>query len=192
MEKTLMENYGVTAALKSKVIQAKSRQTMLLRYGVEHSMQHREFFEKQQRSGFKIRKVKVDGKVFLLRGYEPEALKFIVTLGCKGSDIYSTVKEGVPSIQYEIAGINHIYHPDFYAKIKNKWYVIEVKSTYTSGLRSDKNGMFSRLKIKANATIENGYRFALIVVGVDGQCKVIRKVQEKKRSQVISELQGLR
>jgi hypothetical protein len=189
MQHTTHKNYGVLCPFSSKEVQAKSKKTMLERYGVEFNMQHREFFEQQQKSGFKVRKVRLSGKLFKVRGYESEALKFMVNSGCKVANIKHTAAEGVPSIQYRVGDKCHVYHPDFYVKKDGNWYIVEVKSSYTAGLRSDKNGLFNRLKQKAKATVDNGYRFILIVVGKNKQCSIVKNLHTKKRRQVIAELQ---
>ena len=188
MQATTTENYGVACPFSSPEVQNKSKATVLERYGVEHNMQSREIFERQQKSGFKVRKVKFDDKVFKVRGYEPEAIKFLIGKGCKPNNILCTAAEGVPSIPYVVNEKKHYYHPDLYVKLNKSWYVVEVKSTYTAGFRKDKNGLFSRLKRKAKASVDNGYPFILIIVSVRKRCAIISDLHLKTKKQVKSEL----
>jgi hypothetical protein len=192
MEATLQERYGVTTPYKSPEVQKKIRATMKARYGVEHTMQNRDLHERQQKSGFKIRTVRIKGKTFRVRGYEPEAIRWLVKHGCDPKLILTTAAEGVPSVPYiDADGTPRVYHPDFKVKLKNRWGLIEVKSTFTSGLVNDKRGTFSRVKAKAQACVVAGYRFKLLLVLTDGRCCVIKDIQDKTRKQVISEVQCL-
>ncbi len=214
MSKTLMQNYGVAQTFHSKELldkaiytwkvkygtpyrsmtkdmQRKRSSTMMERYGVEHNLQDREMHEKQQKSAFRIKSMTIQGIKFKYQGYEGHVIKYLVKI-LNVNPKHIKVGVDVPSIHwFDTKGKRHIYHPDIYAKVKGKWWVIEVKSAYTAGLDTPKSGMFSILKRKAQATIEMGYRFKLII------CKsrsisihVINKVEEKSRKEVKLQVYG--
>ena len=186
--RTVRERYGVEHTFSSDVVRQKSKQTMLDRYGVEHSLQHRPSLEKQQKSGFQIRKFTIKGKKFEVRGYEPQAIKFLVNqLKVNPKDILTTSAEGVPSIPWtDSAGVRHLYHPDIYAKVKGKWWIIEVKSEYTAGLCAARPYDFYRTRSKAQACISANFRFKLLVV--NDTVNVINDLPSKSRKQLIRAL----
>ncbi len=186
--RTMMQRYGVTTisqipevaranAIKfrenSEAHQAKRSATMIERYGVAHNLQSRALLEKQQRSAFKMKSFTLDGKTFHVRGYEDTAIRYLhEKLRVEVRHIKVTAKEGVPSIRYE-NGLR-VYHPDIYAKVKGKWYIIEVKSDYTAGLKP-RSSLFTVLRKKMVATADAGYRPKLLVVTPKGDITVVHK-----------------
>lgn len=188
--KTCIEKYGVDNPAKAKVIQKKmkatcqklygvdnvwrsgtiarekSKTTHLERYGVEHTFQNRELFEKQKISGFQIKEVWLKTKYFRVRGYEDVALHYLYEqLKVKPKNIITESIDGMPSVPWkDKQSKQHWYHPDIYAKVNGVWWLIEVKSTYTCGLEDRNRSMWSVLKQKAKACDEAGYNFVLLVV----------------------------
>lgn len=168
-EKTLIENFPL--GRKDPKYQALIRATYTKKYGVDHPMKNREYFEAQQKAGFKIREVTIQGKTFRVRGFEVEAIRWLVTqANIPVTSILTTAAEGVPSIAYYDKELKRerVYHPDILVDIKGRKYIIEVKSTYTCGLHKRKSGHtsgnFQRIKATANATIDAGYPFKLLIV----------------------------
>ena len=184
MRKTLKKNYGVSNPFKSSKVMKKVRRTMKERYGVEHLMQSRQHFEKQQKAGFKIRSVRISGKTFRVRGYEPLAIKYLAKKGCSTASILTTAAEGVPAIPWtdKRYGTKHYYHPDMYVKYKNKWMLIEVKSTYTVGAHKAKvggrAGEWYRVRKKAAACVAAGFRFKLLVVGERKNGAIVAEIDD--------------
>ncbi len=162
--------------------QEKRRTTMMERYGVEHNLQSRTLLEKQQKSGFKMKKFTLKGKVFRVRGYEDVAIRYIHdVLKVPVRLICTTAKEGVPSIWYN-DGAN-VYHPDIYARVKGKWYIIEVKSDYTAGLKP-RSSLFTVLHKKMVATANAGYNPKLFVVTPTGDVTVVHKPHLRTKSEI--------
>lgn len=191
MASTLKRNYGELGHAHPDILK-RCRATTLERFGVEHILQDRARFERQQIVGFSIKEFRLAGKKFRLRGYEPEAVRWLYRkLGVPLNKILTTAADGLPSISYTHKSKNHVYHPDIMAKVKNRWTLIEVKSSYTAGLRQDKNGMFSLLKRKAQACVDAGYRFKLAVVSVQGDVYLLENIHEKSRREVMAELKLL-
>lgn len=196
MRKTLKKNHGVEETFHSMVLYGKAKATMLQKYGAEHNQQVPHLFEQQQRSGFKIRTIKVNGKRFRVRGGEGHAIKYLVhELGCSIDEIYTTAVQGKPSIPwYDNKNKYHIYHPDIYAKVKGRWFIIEVKSTYTAGITTKSGAEFYRLRMKAKGVEEAGYNFRTLLVHygrslpLDYRPLVIKDIHQKTRKQVRSEV----
>lgn len=191
MARTLRSNYGVSTPFASAEIQRRAKATLWENYGVEHGLQNRGILERQQKAGFKVRELSVDGHTFRLRGYEPEAVQWLVEQGCEPRQILHTAAEGVPSIPYTHQGEKRVYHPDFYVRWRRRWTLIEVKSTWTCGLRNDKTGVFSRVRRKAAACVAAGYPFLLCVVYKSGEVALIKNVHQMSRRQVVQKLRLL-
>lgn len=190
-QKTMLKRYGVAFAGQNpesiakreqsalarhgknwrQLAHAKSKETMMERYGVESWAHSREFFERSQ-AEFRIKEVTVGGKVFRVRGYEPKAIQILHNQGVPVKDILTTAKEGVPSIIWNISedGTRSVYHPDMMVKWKGKWTLIEVKSDYTCGLKRNRQ-MWLINKKKFAATAKEGYTLKLMVI-VRGKAKL--------------------
>ncbi len=194
---TSLERYGTKYPSQSSEVQEKIRQTTFERFGVEHVMQDREMFEQQQLSGFKAQEFEIDGKTFKLRGAEHHAVHWLVNQGVKAKYILTTKAEGLPTIWYEDReGQERAYHPDAYVKIKGKWYIVEVKSTFTLGLlrSGGRSGKFSVVKRKAKACVAAGFRFKLLIVAQTRKTYYVAEVKDmetKSRSEVKQELKLL-
>jgi hypothetical protein len=189
---TNLRNHGVENPFQREDVKQKAKNTKLERYGVEHMMQSREHMENQQKSGFKRKTFVLDGKTFSVQGFEPYVIKYLAnTLGVSVRNIKTTAAENVPRIPWvDTRGIPHIYHPDIYAKVNGKWWVIEVKSTYTAGIDTPKSGAFSIMKRKIKATISAGYNTKLVVVGPKKSIYVISKVEDMTRKDLKVKVYG--
>jgi len=187
-EATSIERYGVASPMSDPSVQAKYKETCRKKYGVEHPFQDREVFEKQQKSGFSLKKITIAGKKYQLRGYESDAVIYLhKNLRVKPEHILTTSKDGLPTIRWtDKKGKGHVYHPDLKVKVKGKWFLVEVKSDYTLGLRSDgSKTMFYVARRKAQACIDAGYRFKLLLVQ-KGKVSVVSDFHETKRKDLIS------
>lgn len=195
-KKTSLKHFGTSHPRQSKVVKDKIKNTMLERYGVEYAMQNQDSFDKNQKSAFTRKKVKINGKVFSVQGYEPQAIKYLVSIGCTVDNILVKSSEGKPSIKYTLAKREHWYHPDMYIKLKNKWTVIEVKSVYTL-FSNNESTSYSRIQKKAKACLDQGYRFKLILVTSEKVVSsstvfILEDIHKKTLKQLKQELQYLR
>lgn len=180
-QKSCRRNYGVNCIFSdsdfikrgikrykknAKLYIGRRVKTMLERYGVAHASQSRDMHERQQRSGFKQRKFTIKGKDFATRGYEDIAINYLATvLKIPVTDIKTTAAEGVPSIPWKDAsGKSHVYHPDIYVKLDNRWYLVEVKSQYTAGILKDSHKLFDTLRTKVRSSVSSGYRMKVFIV----------------------------
>lgn len=197
---TLERNFGKRHTFQIPAVQEKARRTCLERYGVEHVMQNREYFEAQQLAGFKAVEFKIGGKLFKLRGSEHIFVQWLVDKGVSPRDIRTTASEGVPSIPWvDSNGHTHVYHPDAYVKYRGKWYVVEIKSTFTLGLlqhvAGGKSGKYGAVRRKAKACVAAGFRFKLFVIAQDKRnlphVAPVDRVWEKTKNQVRQELKLL-
>lgn len=193
---TTIERYGVEAPLKCPELLEKARATWTRHYGVDHPMKNREYFESQQKKGFSIRKIRIKGKIFRVRGFEGYAIKYLVKLGFEPDNILTTAKEGVPSIPYydRKSKTNRVYHPDMLVRREDREYIVEVKSSYTAGIMKGKKGHhageFYRVRAKARACVDAGWKFKLLIATKNKQNKdvvVISNLHEKTLRQVRDE-----
>lgn len=170
-QETMMKRHGVTHAMKSKAIQKKANRTMMKKFGVKWAMQNRDVLFQQQISSYKIKTVKIAGKVYQVQGYEPQAVKWLISKGFKVQDSRGSRYRTFP---YSIQGRKRRYLPDLVASKKNRYFV-EVKSPFTAGLLSRKgNDRFKDLSRKARAVSDSGSRFMLVVVSPGGKISSYR------------------
>ena len=144
---TLLNRYGVSAALSIPGVLEKVRATSVRHFGYPHHLQSPLHFRKHYAS-LRGRKdfVLPSGCVIQLQGYEPLALTRL--LERYDENVFDWCP---PSIPYVLEGKRHAYHPDFFLPAEN--LIIEVKSWYT--LTSDM-GMNAAKQI---ACVEQGYHF---------------------------------
>lgn len=152
IKKSLLEKYGVENPLHSEEIKQKVKDTILERYGVENLMHLPEFVEKSFQNSFSQKEfVMPSGDIRLVQGYEPKALKKLITM-YEEDDIVTDIKL-VPAIDYiyKDKDKDRKYYPDIYIKSENK--IIEVKSTFTFNKDLERN------HYKGEACTSNGYLF---------------------------------
>jgi hypothetical protein len=164
-EETCLKNHGVKYPFQSEEIRKKSKktkkekygdeyyrnpdkikQTTLERYGVEHNMQNKDLFEKNQKSGFRLKQFR-DTNLYYRGKYELDFLE-------KWYDIYPEIINVEP-FEYIFEEKKHFYHPDFFIKSLN--LMIEIKSSY----------YYKKYKkicnAKKKATITNGFNYIMII-----------------------------
>lgn len=152
-KKTMIERFGVEHPLQSKEIVEKMKSTMLERYGVSHNMQSPELFLKNQKAMYKKKDyIWKTGEISLVQGYEPIVLKELEESGYMFEDI-KTNESDMPEIWYFYENENHRYYPDIF--IPNENLLIEVKSPWTLQLHWGKN------QAKFAAVKELGFNFKL-------------------------------
>ena len=172
---TCMEKYGVDNASKdpgvkqkiidvckekygghpkeSKEVQDKWKATCLRVYG-GHPNQNKEVQAKSEASSYKFRDyMMLSGNMVKVQGYEHIALDELVQI-YEEEDIL-VGRSNIPTIDYYINDIKHVYFPDFLIKPENK--IIEIKSEWTIQLKR------GNVEEKALATIKAGYKYEIWV-----------------------------
>jgi hypothetical protein len=191
MRETMIERYGADNALRVPEIvervlttRAKRRsqgkyaasdrrqlkrykKTCKERYGADHPMQNADVAYRALSNAFRKRSVVVEGKKFSCLGYEDRAAKYL----CRRFGVDS-VSQKAPVIDYRFGGKNHKYYPDFFV---NGSLVVEVKSSYTAGIKHRRSKRFLQLKAKARGTRTAGFEFLLLVL--DGSGNVVLKTK---------------
>jgi predicted DNA-binding protein YlxM (UPF0122 family) len=123
------------------------------KYGVDNPMQLIDIHLKAMKSGYRLKHVKVNGRLFTVQGFEPQALEYLVGEGINVNNI--SVGIDVPTISYMYKGGNKKYFPDFFHEESNVVY--EVKSAWTYSQQKSKN------IAKAKATAAIGYKHITLI-----------------------------
>jgi predicted nuclease of restriction endonuclease-like RecB superfamily len=107
----------------------------------------------------------LSGKIVKVQGYEHIALDELAQI-YEEEDIL-VGRSNIPTIDYYINDIKHVYFPDFLIKSENK--IIEIKSEWTIKL------IRGNVEEKALATIKAGYKYEIWVYN-DKKVKVETRV----------------
>jgi len=186
---TCLRNHGVEHPQQSAKVRVKTVAAVQDHYGVDNVSQSAEVLAKKKATWTKIwgydnpskspvikriigRKVGiasgskkivvVRGKEFVLQGYEPQALHYLLKF-FDGSDIHCHSSGKVPDFEYTW-GISHMFFPDFWIQSVN--CVVEVKSTWTL---CRNRGTYRVMRAKATAVKRAGFRFRLLIIDTDGK-----------------------
>lgn len=138
------EKYGVDNVFKLNSVKEKIKSSLFKKYGVEHALQNENFFDKSQKSGFKVKEyngIKYQGT------YELDFIKF-----CDKNNL--EVKKH-KSIKYYQNSKTRIYFPDFYLPKYN--LIIEIKSSYYYKKEENRN------LLKEKYSKESGFNFLFII-----------------------------
>jgi hypothetical protein len=154
-KQTCLEKYGVPFSFQAESTKRSIRETCLKRYGVENAAQNPLIHEKTMQSGM-ARKCFVlpSGREIRLQGYEPQALKSLLSGGFSEGDFEFDYKKH-PAIWYSHLGKRRRYFPDFYFPRIKQFF--EVKSNYTFTSEKDQN------LAKRKACIDAGYNFNFLI-----------------------------
>lgn len=153
---------------------AQSVKTCLKRYGVSHVSQHKPIHDRQVNSGYRAKPYRLGRRVVNVRGYEPQALDYLLALGIPVGCIRAGGK-GIPSIRYKYQGKDRVYFPDILLTAPGKRdTLVEVKSTYTFKVDP-------KLKAKQKAVEKAGYAFRLLVMTEDGRRLSPKELKQCKR-----------
>ena len=163
--RTSLSKWGVTNPSKSNIIKQRIKDAFTERYGegVTSAMHVPAFFEKVQDRRFRRTSVDIgNGATIRCQGYERQAIVRMMERGC-------TVSSRVPFIRYKDKKRDRIYYPDAFVKTPNGHAaLIEVKSTYTLGLKHaesfKKNVLKFRAAEKACAASDRSCSFYLVLV----------------------------
>jgi hypothetical protein len=149
----------------TKEVQDKWKATCLILYG-GHPNQNKEVQAKSEASSYKFRDyIMLSGKIVKVQGYEHIALDELAQI-YEEEDIL-VGRSNIPTIDYYINDIKHVYFPDFFIKSENK--IIEIKSEWTIQL------IRGNVEEKALATIKAGYKYEIWVYN-DKKVKVETRV----------------
>lgn len=107
------------------------------------------------------KEITIQGKTFIVTGYEPKALEYLIENGTKAKDISAVV----PSVSYRYNKKTHKYFADLFIEKTNT--LIEVKSAYTLGLHGAAFGknVLKRNMAKAKAAKAAGYNHIVLLIG---------------------------
>jgi hypothetical protein len=130
-KKRYAEKTGFDHPLRNPEIKAQVQATYRNKTGYNNPFQNPEVLQTHPGHVRKTvtRPEKICGRNNVLQGYEPivvDILQNTQWVDC----IYTGAK--VPSVRYEVNGIEHVYHPDLgVRKVNGARFLIEVKSTWT-------------------------------------------------------------
>lgn len=135
------------------------RYQCLEKYGVEHIMQVPYIFEERSKQLYKYKTVAIEGVLFKVQGFEPQAIRYLINSGV----LVDNIKYGkdVPRIKYVYNTKNKVYYPDLFVKQNNTIY--EVKCKYTYEQHKKKN------IAKAKATAAIGYTHITLIYDNKGE-----------------------
>lgn len=108
---------------------------------------------------YKIKTVKVNGKVFKCQGYEPYVIRHLIAKGVKASRI--SIEEKC-FVYQKRPRWKAYYFPDIF--VKGWTEVIEVKSLYTAGLATSNSRMWRQIQRKCKGVEAEGLSVRLVVV----------------------------
>jgi hypothetical protein len=150
---------------QTKEVQDKWKSTCMKVYG-GHPNQNKEVQAKSEATSYKFRDYMMpSGEIVKVQGYENIALDELVQK-YEEEDIL-VGRSNIPTIEYHINDVKHVYFPDFFIKSENK--VIEVKSEWTIQLKR------GNVEDKALATIKAGYNYEIWIYN-DRKVKVETRV----------------
>lgn len=156
---TLYKNYEVYSPLQSKIILKRYEDTMMERYGYKYYIQNVENLEKLLKKSYLYKKIKYNGSIINLQGYEDYVLFEILSKEYTSIDIkieLKDIKKYTGNIKYSYKDKERNYYPDFYIKSINKVY--EVKSNYTYNKQLEVNNL------KRDACLKKGIQFEFLII----------------------------
>lgn len=151
---TWIANLGVDNPLKSPGVQEKIRCRMVELYGHDNPSKCPTIRQKVLATSYGSKVfVMPSGKERVVQGYEPHALKILLSECIEEDDILTGTD--VPTVEYEHDGKSHTYYPDILIKSQNR--IVEVKSVFTLLKELDVN------VAKQHASIRSGFEFDFMV-----------------------------
>jgi hypothetical protein len=103
--------------------------------------------------------VKLGKRKVKVCGFEKDALTYMLQF-FKAKDIRITSDTDCPIISYDFEGKPKRYFPDLFLPKRNE--IVEVKSIWTMGLKSDTPTSWRMLQAKRRACLDQGYRFKVL------------------------------
>lgn len=159
-----LEKYGGHPKT-NKEVQEKWKETCMQKYG-GHPNQNKEVQVKSEATSYHYKEYMMpSGNIVKYQGYENLALDELIHIYEEEDIIIG--RTNIPTIDYYIGDIKHVYFPDLFIKSKNK--IIEIKSEWTIQLKR------GNIEEKASATIKAGYKYEIWVYN-DKKVKVNTKI----------------
>lgn len=103
-----------------------------------------------------------------VQGYEPQALDWIFNKFPSlilNKSLFVETSGKVPVVKYKVGNRNRTYFPDMYLPKQKR--IIEVKSPYTLGALTGRR--WKKTQSKAQACIDQGYKFTLLLMNAKGE-----------------------
>lgn len=147
--------------MASEDVKRKMCRNNIAKYGVPYTSQVPEIAHKIVASSSLAYDVKFGRKTYTVRGFEKFAFDYFRSMGLSSRQVVNSVHDGMPTFRYRGS---HLYVPDFYILKEN--LVVEIKSTYTLGVKSA--SVFRTVRAKAKAVEDEGLRFLLLVYDYEG------------------------
>ncbi|AQM73180.1 endonuclease [Noumeavirus] len=164
--KTCMEKYNAPNPMMDENVKKKGRETYMSRTGYDHPSHNPEVISKRNRSLFHKKEfVMPSGGIFICQGYEPFALRLLLSEGIREEDILSPSKEKI-SVGYIFGGKERVYHPDIF--IKSESLLIEVKSEWTYNRHGKDLDLQKKNLEKLKACRKSGYSTRLYIFNEKG------------------------
>ncbi len=195
-EATFMERFGVDNPRKSEQVKSSMREAWVSKYGVDHPMKTLEVLKlvmaRRAHNPYttkRNKKITIQGKTFNCFGYEPTAIKWLVSIGVHVNDI--SVKK-VPPVSYWCTTKEKIrtYFPDLKIKLNGEIVYVEVKSSATLlGYKDHKT--FNAVRDKAVGVMESGRKLLTLVFESDKSKQPVLKtfkLHSKEFDQVAQKL----
>ena len=131
-----------------------------------HPNQNKEVQAKSEANSYHYKEYMMpSGNIIKYQGYENLALDELIHMYDEEDIIIG--RTNIPTIEYYVNEVKHVYFPDFFIKSENK--IIEVKSEWTIQLKR------GNIEEKASATVKAGYKYEIWVYS-DKKVKVSTKV----------------
>jgi hypothetical protein len=155
-----LKKYGVEWTFQRPEVTKKRKATMMRRYGVEHTLQDKTFFDKNLKSSFALKSVKLGRRTVEVQGYEDQAIRYLIDKGVRPKDIECGRDGKIPSIPYVYKGKKRVYHPDIFVESINRIFEVKGRYTYQHGLE---------LNLAKKAAVEEaGYKFTFLIMDGHG------------------------
>ena len=192
MEEACIKKYGIKSAIASEEVQRKIAETHKARgtyTNPDNRAANRARWEatREANAGSNWRELDLkrlvsarytikptqlpDGRVLKLQGYEPIAVDWLLSKGIDSTRI--AVPKAV--LYTDKDGKVRHYFPDL--EIKDSIWLIEVKSTYTSGLdNQNSKGLFYSLRRKSLGVAKSGKRLVVLICDAEKVLSVVKDI----------------
>ncbi len=182
---------GWLEVMQSEKTQQKRVATFRAKLGVDNPQQNDEIFRRGENNRLEIKEFTVKGKTYKARGFEPYVIsELIIRKGYSPDEVINTAEEGCKGIWYKFKGKKHRYHPDIVVVRNERRATIEVKGTYTLGIRKSMSETFKKNMVKMKATYEFTQNDVWLVVVCIKKRKIvwIKNPHDLTKAQIIKRI----
>lgn len=152
-----------TGCTYQSAMRGRLKKAFTAKYGVSNPSQVPSIRRKQLVSGLRTKQVALGARTVHVQGYEEFGIDWLLSKGCKPSQIKVESEGKVPVIHYRHAGKDRVYYPDIFVPSRN--LIVEVKSVGTL-LRNEACWKSNRAKVKALQ--QSQYKWMFLVIRPDG------------------------